>query len=150
MAERRGMEAALNLTPEKMAFIQKGTATENVVFKPMAVSTTATESPPLKQGSQSVDVIPDDVPKTRNGSPRSTRSRGVNANTARTQNVQPDKEGLYGELLVPLTTRLKPETADALRCACLEQKLARKTPNTQQEIIELALADWLENHGFLR
>jgi hypothetical protein len=150
MAERRGMEAALNLTPEKLDFIQKGTVPEWVASKPIAVSMTATESPPLKHGSLAADVVTDTVPDARTRSPRSTKSRRSVTNTERTQTVQNNQEGFYGELLVPLTTRLKPETADALRRACLEQKLARKTPNTQQEIVELALADWLENHGFLR
>jgi hypothetical protein len=50
---------------------------------------------------------------------------------------------------MPLTTRLQPRTANALRRAYLEQKLARREPATQQEIVEAALQAWLTLNGFL-
>jgi len=56
---------------------------------------------------------------------------------------------LLGAVLVPLTTRLQPKTADALRRAYLEQKLRRQQPATQQEIVEAALVEWLNSHGYL-
>ena len=52
-------------------------------------------------------------------------------------------------VLVPITTRLLPRTADALRRAYLEQKLRHARPSTQQEIIEQALHDWLRREGYL-
>jgi hypothetical protein len=45
--------------------------------------------------------------------------------------------------------RLQHRTAQALRRASLEQRLAAK-PDTQQEIAEQALADWLTKQGFLQ
>jgi hypothetical protein len=46
--------------------------------------------------------------------------------------------------------RLQHRTAQALRRASLEQRLARAKPDTQQEIAEQALADWLTKQGFLQ
>lgn len=51
--------------------------------------------------------------------------------------------------LVPLTTRLTVQTAEALRRAYLQQKLAGRVPDTQQEIVEAALREWLRHHGSL-
>jgi hypothetical protein len=50
---------------------------------------------------------------------------------------------------VAITTRLQARTADALRRAYLEQKLNRLEPATQQEIIELAVQQWLRANSFL-
>jgi hypothetical protein len=58
--------------------------------------------------------------------------------------------GSLPPLLVSLTTRLSPATAEALRRAVLEQKLQRQRPQTQQEIVEAAVRGWLTANGFLR
>ncbi|MDV6032462.1 MAG: hypothetical protein F9B45_20725 [Phycisphaera sp. RhM] len=52
-------------------------------------------------------------------------------------------------VLSPLTTRLRPDTSNALKRAYLERKLAGIVPNTQQEIVEAALDAWLVAHGYL-
>lgn len=52
-------------------------------------------------------------------------------------------------VLSPLTTRLHPNTSNALKRAYLERKLAGIVPNTQQEIVEAALDDWLVAHGYM-
>jgi hypothetical protein len=39
--------------------------------------------------------------------------------------------------------------AQALRRAHLEQRLKHAKPDTQQEIVEEALGDWLSKHEFL-
>ena len=51
--------------------------------------------------------------------------------------------------LVPISTRLRPDIAHALRRASLERKLNRESQNTVQEIIESALDPWLRDHGYL-
>ena len=53
------------------------------------------------------------------------------------------------ETLVPLTTRIREQTAEALRRAYLEHKLSGQLPDTQQEIVEASLRKWLGEHGFL-
>jgi hypothetical protein len=50
----------------------------------------------------------------------------------------------------PLTTRLRSDLAQALKRASLERQLAGQTPNTVQDILELALEPWLKNHGYLK
>jgi hypothetical protein len=50
---------------------------------------------------------------------------------------------------MPITTKLQYATVQALRRAYLEQKLNHATPDTQQEIVEFAVQDWLKKHGFL-
>jgi hypothetical protein len=51
--------------------------------------------------------------------------------------------------LVPLTTRLTLEAADSLRRAGLVNRLRGASPSTVQEIVELAVMEWLEREGFL-
>ena len=50
---------------------------------------------------------------------------------------------------VPITIKLQYSTAQALRCAYLEQKLKHSTPDTQQEIVENAVQIWLQLNGYL-
>lgn len=59
------------------------------------------------------------------------------------------RPSLLGEVRVPLTTRLQSATADALRRANLEQRLKRLRPATQQDIVEIAVHEWLKRHGYL-
>ena len=51
--------------------------------------------------------------------------------------------------LIPVTVRLRPEVAAALKRASLERQLSGAEPNTQQEIVEQALKPWLEKEGVL-
>jgi hypothetical protein len=51
---------------------------------------------------------------------------------------------------VPLTTRIRPELAQALKRASLERQLAQETPNTVQDIVEQALEPWLKDKGYLK
>jgi hypothetical protein len=51
--------------------------------------------------------------------------------------------------LVPLTTRLQPSTAAALKRAGLEQKLRGEQPATVQEIAEEAIQEWLRDNGYM-
>lgn len=51
--------------------------------------------------------------------------------------------------LIPVTVRLRPEIAGALKRASLERQLAGEELFTQQEIVEQALEPWLRAEGFL-
>ena len=51
--------------------------------------------------------------------------------------------------VVPVTTRFRQDTAEALRRASLERKLEGESPSTQQEIVEIAVASWLKAKGYL-
>ena len=51
--------------------------------------------------------------------------------------------------LIPVTVRLKPEIAAALKRASLERQLAGEDVFTQQDLVELALEPWLKQEGYL-
>ena len=51
--------------------------------------------------------------------------------------------------LIPVTVRLRPEIAGALKRASLERELAGEDLFTQQAIVEEALEPWLNREGFL-
>jgi hypothetical protein len=72
-----------------------------------------------------------------------SRSRGA-ANSTREEPMMST-----ANLLVPLTTRLSPSTAAALKRAGLEQKLYGRQPGTVQEIAEEAIVEWLREQGYL-
>ena len=124
MTERRSLSSAMDVTPEKLAFIQG--------VQPGALH--VAESTPQKHAQ---------VAMQRAGSPRSSKPSAKEYERPRSEEV------ILDHALVPLTTRLQPTTAAALRRAYLEQKLHRRTPDTQQEIIEAALQGWLKKEGFL-
>jgi len=49
--------------------------------------------------------------------------------------------------LIPITVRLRPEIAGALKRASLERQLASAEFFSQQEIVERSLAAWLTENG---
>jgi hypothetical protein len=51
--------------------------------------------------------------------------------------------------LIPITVRLSPEIAGALKRASLERQLAGEQFFSQQEIVERALTSWLQKNGHL-
>ena len=51
--------------------------------------------------------------------------------------------------LIPVTVRLRPEIAGALKRASLERQLAGEDVYTQQDLVELALEPWLRSQGYL-
>jgi hypothetical protein len=51
--------------------------------------------------------------------------------------------------LIPVTIRLRPEVAGALKRASLERQLGGEELFTQQEIVEQALEPWLRDEGYL-
>ena len=51
--------------------------------------------------------------------------------------------------LIPITVRLRPEIAGALKRASLERQLVGAEFFSQQEIVERALAAWLSQNGHL-
>lgn len=147
MAERRGLGQAMAMTPEKLAFIQGTPVVPPQISPVVEISVPAVEAAP-KAVLDMNEPAEEQVRRARPKPVRASRSRETGATVDAKSQQRAEEGAFYGQILVPLTTRLQPRTADALRRACLEQKLARKTPNSQQEIVELALAQWLEQNGF--
>ena len=51
--------------------------------------------------------------------------------------------------LIPVTVRLRPSVAGALKRASLERELSGEDVFTQQEIVERSLEPWLRHEGYL-
>ncbi len=51
--------------------------------------------------------------------------------------------------LIPVTIRLRPEVAGALKRASLERQLSGEEVFTQQELVESALEPWLIDEGYM-
>ena len=79
---------------------------------------------------------------TQEAKPASLSSDGAKPPTVVSGSFQP-----VG--LIPITVRLRPEIAGALKRASLERQLAAADFFSQQEIVERALAAWLRENGCL-
>lgn len=62
---------------------------------------------------------------------------------------RPHAQRLLATLLVPVTVRLRPEIASALKQASLQRQLNGIETYTQQDIVEEALIPWLQAEGLL-
>ena len=154
--KRRSIGAALDMSDEKMAFIKGGIPS---LVPPIANSSPnstvveLTKSQELKVASAEPAPIrePEDEPVVEAQSPPTAQT----PRRSRVRNSRRDQanaeEGMPGmaNLLIPLTTRLSPATATALKRAGLEQKLYGRKPSTVQEIAEEAIRSWLDTEGYL-
>ena len=138
MASRRGMGAALGLSKEQEAFIERGSSPE-----PTSIQTVE------EQGVPTVELMAAEPVPTSSDTPSGQQMKRPSRKQTRQEREESAGLDFYSKTLVPLTTRLKAPTADALRRACLEQKLSRTSPNSQQEIVEIAVATWLNENKFL-
>ena len=145
MVDRRSMGDALALDANKLAFIhgdklpvEAGQGPDKT--QPVDRALKDPETAPEEPGPQTPRI------KRRGRRPRLARQE-VPAAPVLPEGTYP---GDLPPLLVSLTTRLSPATAEALRRASLEQRLRRRRPHTQQEIVEAAVRHWLSTNGFLR
>jgi hypothetical protein len=145
MVKRRPMGSALSLNSETLAFIHggpTGAKREAELVKPLTVG----HSPDRSEGSMLDSISARPVIRRRGRRPKASAAGPLVA----PETASPSYPGDFPPLLVSLTTRLSPGTAEALRRAALEQKLRRRRPQTQQEIVEAAVRGWLTANGFLR
>lgn len=140
MAERRTLNEAIDMTPEKLAFIQGKAAPAAkpppVVLEPQAPA----EEKTVELSRPGADAEATDEPRPKIAR-RGSRARAVRE--------APQVGEILDQLLVPVTIRLQHRTAQALRRAYLEQRLKHAKPDTQQEIAEQALVEWLESNDYL-
>lgn len=147
MAERRSLGAAMEISPEKKAFIEGGMTTKRPTAPPSALSKTVEVEVRSDPKSIKPSVPPsavETVPETKTKPLVRRPSRRGAASPS-----QPDASDVLDQVLVPVTIRLPHRTAQALKRASLEQRLKHAKPDTQQEIAEQALGDWLSKWGFL-
>ena len=122
MAERKSLVAGLAVVPEA---------------DPEAVRSFITQEP--KQAKTPAE--PQSVPPTDQKKKEKSESKPRKPIRSKT--------GPIHVAMIPVTVRLKPEIASALKRASLERQLHGETPSTQQEIVELALDPWLKTNGYL-
>ena len=144
MAERRSLAAGIEdigLDPEiARAFIVQ-------------------ERPRTEPKPSPVRVVPDPAPeqaaeqRVESESNGGGESKAVAAQTKRVSKPvsqkRPDAPRLLATLLVPVTVRLRPEIASALKRASLQRQLNGIETFTQQDIVEEALLPWLRAEGLL-
>ena len=146
---RRSLDTALAMTPSKMAFIQ-GDSTVNsqsvVPAKERPEEQTAeVRDPQIAHPSLDIEHPATEPAQREKLSGRTPKRQGKG------QDSQDFDDAMLGmaNLLVPLTTRLQPRTAAVLKRAGLEQKLRGKKPSTVQEIVEIAIQQWLREASYL-
>lgn len=81
------------------------------------------------------------------GQPRSPQNFA--STTSSKRRGRPKLTGVTPIGLIPVTVRLRPELAGALKRASLERQLAGEVMFTQQELVEEALEPWLRRNGYL-
>ena len=127
------MDEALRLTEQERAFVHgqhQPASTEDETAR------VEERADPVRKFNRSTTTRSGQTKRPR----RSKRAKraGMSTNDA----------AFVGDLLLPITTRLSLDTANTLRRACLERKLGRKRPCTQQEVIESAVRTWLAQNGY--
>lgn len=142
MASRRSLTAVMELSPDKLAFIR------------------GADEQPTTEGVPDLPAKREDEKSRLSTASAGSATHSQSTKRPRTGNLAAHNRHLLPEIdesivwvsnpLVPLTTRLQPETAAALKRAGLEQRLCGRKPGTVQEIVEVALRSWLHSSGFLR
>jgi hypothetical protein len=130
----------MEMSPEKRAFIQSG-------MKPQ-VPVKAAEVAEAPREEKTVEL---QVPVSAQAAAQDSRAKSARRQSKGrgTQQGQPDASDILDQVLVPVTIRLPHRMAQALKRAYLEQRLKHAKPDTQQEIVEEALGEWLSQQGFL-
>ncbi|WP_417377256.1 hypothetical protein [Gimesia maris] len=131
MAERRSLSNALsNSVPGVDANLVRSFVTQNQSGeRPLAESPLAIE--PVRTRAEE-------------------KPPGQDAVAAKSSRQKPKKPNRFQPVgLIPVTVRLRPEIAGALKRASLERELAGEEVFTQQAIVEEALEPWLAGAGFL-
>ena len=130
MAERRSLSTVLNspipgVDPQIVrSFVTQRPAIESAA----AISTTESS----ENRRSEISTAPDSTNPARNAKLKSKKG-------SRFQPVG----------LIPITVRLRPDIAGALKRASLERELDGEEVFTQQDLVEQALEPWLRREGFI-
>lgn len=143
MANRRSLNEAIKLSDVQQQFISGGAVPAPEAVTPSLVPEPK-EATPLAKSKEPAEEGSDEEPEKQEAPVINRRSRSKTPSTTE----DPLMKG-FAKLWVPLTTKLKPKTAAALKRTALEQELRGAQPATVQEIVEIAVSSWLEQQGFL-
>ena len=83
------------------------------------------------------------------GGSEMVRASSLDMDIESTNEVKVKKSRFQPVGLMPVTVRLRPSIAGALKRASLERQLSGEDVFTQQEIIERSLEPWLRREGYL-
>ena len=153
MTQRRSLTDALELTPDKLAFINglpsdKRNPTVDRDHSPIILpALEAEQGTVVGENVNLKDDVAFEPPRIQR------RRKSATAYSAATINKAPENHGAgmtLGNVLVALTTRLDQETALALKRASLEQRLRGLSPATVQEIVKQSVTYWLQSYGYLQ
>lgn len=132
MAEKRTLGDAMLLTPQKVAFIEGKTERQNKLGGGYEEKVT-----------KSVHVLADNSSERDNVQPTPTMARRRRSPSGM---PAPRIDEVLNEVLMPLTTRLPHRLVQSLRRLCLEQRLIHAKPDSIQEIVEMAVEEWISKH----
>ncbi len=148
MAERRSLVAGieeLGVDPDvARAFIVQERPKAEPKPQPLRAVPDATPAA-AAEPSRAVTVQPADEEVGEGAEPTAPAERP--AKPAPQKRADPPR--LLATLLVPVTVRLRPEIASALKRASLERQLNGVETFTQQDIVEEALLPWLRAEGLI-
>jgi hypothetical protein len=136
MADRRSIADAVTLTPKLESFVKSGVPEVNT--SPRVKSSIDTNEPAINES----DMQPAAGQRPRGRPRRPSRMPDAPAEP----NRETTTNSILDEMLVPITTKLRRKTVQALRRVHLEQKLRDAKPATQQEIVEEAVEEWLKRN----
>jgi hypothetical protein len=148
MAERRSLTAGLEgigVDPEiARAFIVQERPKDDPKPAPLRAVPDPAEVPAARDAA-----VEDDTASVE----RAGEGKGTVAAIKQPAKPAPQKRAelprLLGTLLVPVTVRLRPEIASALKRASLERQLNGVETYPQQDIVEEALLPWLRAEGLI-
>ncbi|MDZ4848224.1 MAG: hypothetical protein SGI77_02935 [Pirellulaceae bacterium] len=143
---RRSLGDALAMTPDKLAFIHGSGASTDAKKSTSEVAADFNVEPTRAENEAETDFSALEPRRIDKPAPRIQRKQSKERD-----HYEFNDDAMLGmaNLLVPLTTRLQPKTAAALKRAGLEQKLRGRKPSTVQEIAEAAIQNWLRNTSYL-
>lgn len=138
MAERRPLSAAIQNIPDADPDLVRQFITQERPTESARVSQPPNQNSENKVTSMVAAQSATDFDQKLQGVPRT-------ASTAK----KPKARGLQKVGMIPVTVRLTPTIAGALKRASLERQLAGEDMFTQQDIVEQILEPWLREEGYL-
>lgn len=156
MAERRsliaGIEEIGGVDPETArAFIVQERPRAEAKASPVRVVPDSVTTPPA--ATPSAEVVTAEpalgVEEAGVGEKKNVATPQKRAAKSLAAQKRPHQQRLLATLLVPVTVRLRPEIASALKQASLQRQLNGEELYTQQDIVEEALLPWLQAEGLL-
>ena len=148
MAERRSLTAGLEgigVDPETArAFIVQERPKDDPKPAPLRAVPDPVETPAARNAATAEEVPADEQLGEGKGHAAAAKRPAKPGPQKRTELPR-----LLATLLVPVTVRLRPEIASALKRASLERQLNGVETFTQQDIVEEALLPWLRAEGLI-